>query len=104
VSLYAFGGYDYSIPDPAMVAIQMYVTKGLLPGPFLQAVISNDLTGACTAADPHNLKNLPAFAAWFRDEAPPRCWGSREKMEAWIAEATARRAAKRKNGQAKVAP
>jgi hypothetical protein len=96
---------DYSISDVAMVSIEMYVTKGLLPGAFLQAVISNDLVNACAQADPRNLENLPAFAAWFRDEAPPRCWGSREKMEAWVAEATAKRLAKRKNGQAgKVAP
>jgi hypothetical protein len=96
---------DYSISDVAMVSIEMYVTKGLLPGAFLQAVISNDLVNACYLADPLNLKNLPAFAAWFQDEAPPRCWGSRAKMEAWVAELAAKRLAKRKNGQAgKVAP
>lgn len=75
---------EYFIPERMMPAIQRYVKNHVKPGAFLQAVIRNDLFDAIGFADEENLKNLPAYAAYFYNETPSDCWGSREKMEKWL--------------------
>ena len=51
---------------------------------MLDAIISNDLRESTGRADDDNLRNIPAFVAFFWNEAPASCWGSTEKMKAWI--------------------
>jgi hypothetical protein len=80
----AYRAGDFYIRDQMMPGILRYVEEGILPGQFLQAVICNDLVEACRRADEENLRNLPAFVAYFYDKVPQDRWGSREKMEAWI--------------------
>lgn len=75
---------DFYIPDRMQGAIHRYINNGIRPGSFLEAVICNDLFTAVGKADEENLENLPAYAAYFYNEAPSACWGSKEKMEAWI--------------------
>ena len=75
---------EFYIPERMMPAIERYVKERVAPGDFLQAVISNDLRLACAYADEENLRNLPAFIAYFYNETPSGCWGSREKMIEWI--------------------
>jgi hypothetical protein len=70
-------------PD-MLAAIKRYTERRIPPGDFLQAVICNDLTGAVGMADDDNLLNLPAFVHYFYNEAPSNCWGSKEKMKAWL--------------------
>ena len=81
-------GYPFSngtwVPPEMLAAIKRYIHGRVIPGDFLQAVICNDLTGAVGRADDDNLANLPAFVGYFYNEAPSRCWGSKEKMEAWL--------------------
>ena len=67
-----------------MRAIHDYVNHGLRPGDFLSAVIRNDLKEAVARADSENLRNLPAFVAYFYNEVPAICWGSSEAMDQWI--------------------
>lgn len=74
----------FRIPESMMGGLERYVTQGIRPGSFLQAVIANDLIDACGRADPENLANLPAFVAWLENEAPRGSYGSREAMEGWI--------------------
>ena len=74
---------EFYIPERMMEAIDRYVKHHKLPGPFLQAVISNDLKGAVGQADTENLKNLLAYIGYFHNEIVERCWGSREIMLAW---------------------
>jgi hypothetical protein len=76
--------YEFHIPEYMEGAIQRYIDHGIPPGGFLSAVICNDLSGACGHADDENRRNIPAFVAYFYNEAPADCWGSREKMAAWI--------------------
>ena len=73
------------IPDRMMGGIKRYIENGIKPGDFLVSVICNDLREACGQADDENLANLPAFVGYFYNEAPHTCWGSREKMDKWIA-------------------
>jgi hypothetical protein len=74
------------IPDKMCEILVAYVDKGWEPGHFLQAVICNDLSEACARADHLNMQILPAYAAWLYNEAPSTCWGSKAKMDAWVAE------------------
>ena len=75
---------DFYIRPDMLEGIQIYIEHGLDPGSFLTAVICNDLNEAVGRADDENLHNLPAFVAYFYNECPAPCWGSRGKMVAWI--------------------
>ena len=74
---------DYHISDRMMPGIRRWIDYGITPGDFLWAVICNDLRGAVSCADDENLPNLPAFVAYFYNEAPAACWGSVEKATLW---------------------
>ncbi len=78
------GMHTYHIPEQMMVGIREYIDHGVPQGSFLSAVIEHDLFEAVGRADQFNLPNLPAFVAYFYNEAPSPCHGSREKMNAWI--------------------
>lgn len=75
---------SFYIPERVMGAIQRYIEEGCPPGHFLTAVICNDLQEACGRADDENLANLPAYVSYFYNKAPASCWGSPQKMAAWI--------------------
>ena len=75
---------EWTIPSHMMEGIQRYIEHGIPPGDFLTAVITNDFQGAVGRADDENQHHLPAYAAYFYNEAPSECWGSDEKMIAWI--------------------
>ena len=77
---------EYYIPERMMESLERYVKDQVLPGDFLRAVISNDLTEAVGRADEENLRNLPAYIGYLYNEAPSRCWGSKERMEEWVKE------------------
>lgn len=77
---------DFYIPERMMEGVLLYVEKGVVPGDFLVAVIQNNLKEAVGRADTENMRNLPAFVGYFYNETPLACWGSKEKMEAWVAQ------------------
>ena len=68
-----------------MGVIRRYIDHGIPTGPFLRAVIENNLSEAVGRADDENCENLPAFVAYFYNEVPSSCWGSPENRKAWIA-------------------
>ena len=80
---YEFRGF--TIDADMLEGIRNYVDHGIEPGSFLSAVICNDLKAAVGAADYRNIRNIPAFVGYFYNEAPSACWGSNEKMIAWMA-------------------
>ena len=75
---------EFHIRDQMLEGIHRYIKNGIAPGDFLTAVIQNNLSEACVRADHKNLQNLPAYAAYFYNEAPLACHGSKEKMDVWI--------------------
>jgi hypothetical protein len=81
----AYEFQEFYIPLRMMDGIKLYVERGIEPGSFLCAVIQNNLSQAVGLADPENLKNIPAYVSYLYNECPAPCWGSPEKMEAWIA-------------------
>lgn len=74
---------NFYIPSRMMSGINMWVTHGIRPGSFLNAVLENNLRSACECADDENIVNLPAYIAYFYNDAPSQCWGSKEKVDAW---------------------
>jgi hypothetical protein len=53
-------------------------------GDFVNALILNDLFRAVKHADLTSLKLLPDYARFFIFYAPSECYGSYEKVEAWL--------------------
>lgn len=72
------------IPERMLSAIHAYIDGGVIPGGFLRAVICNNMREACCLADEENLQNLPAYVKYFYNNAPGICWGSKERMRAWV--------------------
>ena len=79
---YKFRGFR--IRPSMLEAVKRYTEKHCPVGGFLTAVICNDLEQACWKADDENLRNIPAFVAYFYNNAPSPCWGSKEKMNKWL--------------------
>ena len=80
----AYEVQEFYIPERMMPGIKRYIENGIKPGSFLTAIIQNDLIGVCRYADYENLRNIPAYTAYFYNECPMSCWGSPEKMKNWI--------------------
>ena len=76
--------YD-AIPAHMMSGIQRYVSHGAPPGDFLTAIICNDLKKAVEHADDTNMTLIHLYVKYFYNRTPAPCWGSRDKMDAWVA-------------------
>ncbi len=76
--MYEYNGYY--IPTHMVNALKRYIEHGILPGDFLQAIISNDFMGAFSRADTENSKNMRAYAAYMYNEMPSDIIGSKEIM------------------------
>ena len=74
-----YGGLPVGLRE----GVQRYIEHGVIPGDFLQAVISNDLKESFGKADIHNRERMFDIVSWFYNNAPAECWGSKEKMIAW---------------------
>lgn len=64
-------------------AISRYIARGIPPGSFLTAVLSNDLMGAFGKADDDNRGALFEWVRFIYQYAPVGCHGSPEKVRAW---------------------
>lgn len=75
---------DYSgLPEHMRDGMRLYIERGVPPGSFLTAVLSNDLMGALGKADDTNLHALPAYGRFLYNEAPSPCFGSPEHVRDW---------------------
>ena len=64
--------------------IDAYVTDGVQPGGFLEAVLENNLREAFGSADLNNRDALFDIVSYCYNKIPRECWGSPEKVKAWI--------------------
>jgi len=79
--------FDYTqIPEIMRPGLLRYVNKGVIPGDFLQAIITNDLRGACSYADDDNIEILPVYIMWLVNCVPGGCFGSPAQMKYWHSE------------------
>jgi hypothetical protein len=80
--------YDYShLPERMQESLRAYIEHGVLPAraDFLYELLTNDLYGVFKFGDAENLGVLPGWLSWLYNNPPSGCWGSREKVAAWVA-------------------
>ena len=75
---------ELGIPEYMRDGILRYINQHVKPGDFLTAVICNDLKKAVWHADGTNSNLLKNYVQFFYNYAPGGCWGSEEKMNAWL--------------------
>jgi len=76
------------LPESCREGLLLYLRFGLRPGTFLTAVLSNDLRGACAAADEVNRLALYDYVYVLYNCAPLAAWGSPELVADWIQRGT----------------
>lgn len=69
---------------PNLPQLKRYAEQRIPVGHFLSAIICNDLGEAVARADDGNQWLIPVYHRWLYNEADSRCWGSNEKMQAWL--------------------
>lgn len=77
------------VPDecrdlPLLGALTRYVEQGAPVGGFLAALLANDLVEAYSRADDTNSAVMREYAILLYNALPALCWGSRERVRAWI--------------------
>lgn len=73
------------IRDDIREAMEAYGRgENLHPGSFIRAVLENDLLMAGGVADPYNRAALCDTVQWCFNNLPRACWGSKEKVKAWL--------------------
>ena len=71
------------IPEHMRESVKDYIENGVPLGDFLQKIFENDFMGAAGKADHLNKKHLYAYAMLLYN-APMGCWGSKERVDAWV--------------------
>ena len=74
----------YTMPERTEESLKRYVDKRTPTGGFLEALLSNDLFDAFSKGDIENIANMYAIVAYVYNVMPSTCWGSREKVKAWL--------------------
>jgi hypothetical protein len=72
------------LPEDVLDTFKLFVFKRLRPGQFLMAVLSNDLQKAVGHADDNSMKSLRRIVQFVYFDLPSDCWGSPEKVRAWL--------------------
>jgi hypothetical protein len=62
-----------------------YIERGRPTNHFLTALLENDLMTCLGRADGRNRAALDDYCMWLKSYAPGQSYGSRGKVEAWIA-------------------
>ena len=70
------------LPEHMQDGARLYVERGVEPGGFLMAVLSNNLVEAFARADQTNAAEMDTWVCWLYTEAPRDCWGSPGKVAA----------------------
>lgn len=73
------------LPGHMRDGLERYMTHGIPPGSFLEAVLCNDLKGAVGKADHINSLYIKAWAEFMVWHMPALAQGSVERVNTWIA-------------------
>ena len=76
------------IPEHCRESVRTCIEERHPIGGFLTAVFSNDLVLAHGTADSINLAALHNYCDFLYNEALSPCWGSKDKVLAWLKGAT----------------
>ncbi len=74
-----------SAPPHILDGIRQYVEHRIPPGGFVNAVLENDLKEAFARADNESLAGMFGIVSFCYNEIPGTCWGSPERVKAWLA-------------------
>ena len=74
----------YNIKPIILETLYNYIDEGCPTGGFLNAVLSNNLKESFGRADNFNQEHLHDIVQFLYNEAPGPCWGSPDKVKAWI--------------------
>ncbi len=75
---------DYSgLPEHMRAGTRRWIEEGIIPGDFLQAVITNDLKEAVFRADGINIHLIVEWVQFFVWKAPSGSQGSPVHMKEW---------------------
>lgn len=73
------------IPTHMHQGLNYYVDHHIAPGSFLYVMLAGDLEIAARRADAINQFHMVSYIEYFEKHLDPEIWGSREKVDAWIA-------------------
>lgn len=74
----------FGVPEYTIHGIKRYVEYGEQPGHFLTAVLTNNLHEAVNRGDNENQAALAGIVKILVNYAPSNCWGSVEKVQAYM--------------------
>jgi hypothetical protein len=72
------------IPLPILEGLREYGLHHAPVGGFLHAVLCNNLVEAVCRADEGGLAAIRQIVLYVYNAMPSTCWGSREKVAAWL--------------------
>ena len=73
----------HTLPPHMHGAIVRWIERGIRPGDFLTALLSNDLMEAFGRADDQNTAAMQNWVIYLHNYAPIGCFGSPAKFQAW---------------------
>lgn len=77
---------DYNkCPPHLQGGMKRYIEEKVAPGHFLRFALENNLVQSINRADGESLGTLTALASFIYNELPTACWGSKEKVDQWLA-------------------
>ena len=85
------------VPEHIIPGIVEYVTEGCPLGGFLHSVFSNDLIDSFARADETNIAAMFNIVKFIYNEVDTGCYGSPERVAAWINEKREQREATEKH-------
>jgi hypothetical protein len=75
----------YQLPDYMWDGFWNYFKHRIEPGSFLTAMLSNDdVVTVVSRADTNNQHKLVEWVKFLYNDVPANCWGSKEKVAAWL--------------------
>jgi hypothetical protein len=80
---------ECDVPPTLHSGLVEYVAARRPTGSFLRACLENDLREACVRADDVNRWHLVDIVKCLNAFVTSECWGSPEKVAAWLADAHA---------------
>ena len=71
------------VPEHLHEGLILYLTRGILPGSFLLAIVLNDLVATVGHADDDAMRGIKSLVQFLYYDTPGTAWGSPAKVEAW---------------------
>lgn len=72
------------IPEHILPGIARYLARGVVPGSFVEAMLTNDLRGVMQCADDQNIRAIPAIWSFLYNNIPSSAWGSPSNVSKWV--------------------